>query len=186
MMTCTTDEYVANLYNCLWECLVIAQDCVEKEAQRQKWLYDHKVGAIELRPGDRMLVRLDAFRGQWRKLKNWWGGDFHMVVTRVVDGIPPYVVKNDCTGERKVLHWARLLLWLSDYGEPVRCNLINLSNETPGPAPDQCPPKGSENGDSVLGCSLQYSLELTAYLAVIDDLEHMLSKLGCEVHTGAP
>ena len=52
MMTCTTDEYVANLYNCLRECLVITQDCVEKEAQRQKWLYDHKVGAIELRPGE--------------------------------------------------------------------------------------------------------------------------------------
>ena len=48
MMTHTIDEYVANLYDHLWECLVIVQDCSEKEAWRQKWLYDHKVGAVEL------------------------------------------------------------------------------------------------------------------------------------------
>ena len=70
MMTHTIDEYVANLYDHLWECLVITQDCAEKEARRQKWLYDRKVAAVELRPGDRVLVHLDAFQGQWRKLKN--------------------------------------------------------------------------------------------------------------------
>ena len=48
MMTHTIDEYVANLYDHLWECLVITQDCSEKEARRQKWLYDHKVGPVEL------------------------------------------------------------------------------------------------------------------------------------------
>ena len=133
-----------------------------------------------------MLVHLDAFRGQWRKLKNWWGGDLHTVVTLVEDRIPAYVVKNDRTGKKKVLHRARLLLWLANYGEPVRCNLINLGNEPPGPTPDQCPPKGSNNGNLVLGCSLQYGLDLTAYLAVIDDPERMLSRLGCEVHTGTP
>ena len=61
MMTHTIDEYVANLYDRLQECLVIAQDCAEKEAWRQKWLYDRKVGAIELQPGDHVLVCLDAF-----------------------------------------------------------------------------------------------------------------------------
>ena len=56
------------------------------------------------------------------------------------------------TGKKKVLHWARLLLWLTDYGEPVRCNLINISNRAPGPTPDQCPHEGSENDDSVQSC----------------------------------
>ena len=32
MMTCTIDEYVANLYHHLRESLVITQDCAEKEA----------------------------------------------------------------------------------------------------------------------------------------------------------
>ena len=66
MLTRTIDEYVASLYDRLQESLAIAQDCAAKEAQRQKWLYDHKVGAVELRPGDHVLVRLDAFRGQRR------------------------------------------------------------------------------------------------------------------------
>ena len=48
MMTHTIDKYLANLYDHLLECLVIEQDCAEKEAQRQKQLYDRKVGAIKL------------------------------------------------------------------------------------------------------------------------------------------
>ena len=104
MLTRTIDEYIASLYDCLRDSLAIAQDCAVKEAQRQKRLYDHKVGAVELRPGDHVLVRLDAYRGQRRKLKNWWGDDLHTVVTRVADGIPAYVVKNNRTGKKKVVH----------------------------------------------------------------------------------
>ena len=48
MMTHIIDKYVANLYDHLQECLVITQDCTEKEAQRQKQLYDHKVRAVEM------------------------------------------------------------------------------------------------------------------------------------------
>ena len=106
MLTRTIDEYVASLYDLLRDSLAIARDCAVKEAQRQKWLYDRKVGAIELRPGDHILVRLDAFRGQRRKLKNQWGDDLHTVVTCMADGIPAYVVKNNCTGKKKVVHWA--------------------------------------------------------------------------------
>ena len=185
MLTRTIDKYVASLYNHLQESLAIAQDCAVKEAQRQKRLYDRKVGAIELRPGDHVLVHLDAFRGQRRKLKNRWGDDLHMVVTCMADGIPAYVVKNNCTGKKKVVHRARLLLWLADYGEPVRCNLMDISVVPPGTTTDQYP-QGCEGDNLVPGCSLQYSLDLTMYLAVIDDPEHMSSKLGCEVHAGAP
>ena len=56
MLTHTIDEYVASMYDRLQESLVIAQDCAVKEAQRQKRLYDCKVGAVELRPGDHVLV----------------------------------------------------------------------------------------------------------------------------------
>ena len=186
MLTCTIDEYVASLYDRLWESLAIAHDCAIKEAQRQKRLYNRKVGAIELRPGDHLLVCLDAFRGQRRKLKNRWGDDLHMVVTRVVDGIPAYVVKNNRTGKKKVVHRAQLLLWLADYGEPVGCNLVDISVVSPGTATDQYPPQGCEGDNLVPGCSLQYGLDLTVYLTVIDDPEQMSSKLGCEVCAGAP
>ena len=186
MLTRTIDEYVANLYDRLRESLAIAQDCAVKEAQRQKRLYDRKVGAVELRPGDHVLVCLDAFRGQRKKLKNRWGDDLHTVVTHVADGIPAYVVKNDHTGKKKVVHRARLLLWLGDYGEPVRCNLIDISVVPPGTVTDQYPQRGCEGDNLVPGCRLQYGLDLTVYLTVIDDLEWMSSKLGSEVCAGAP
>ena len=149
-------------------------------------MYDRKVGAVELRPGDHVLVRLDAYRGQRRKLKNQWGDDLHTVVTCVVDGIPAYIVKNNHTGKKKVVHRARLLLWLTNYGEPVRCNLIYISNVPPGTVTDQYPQGGCEGDNPVRGCSLQYGLDLTVYLAVIDNPEWMSSRLGCEVHAGAP
>ena len=173
----TIDEYVASLYDRLWESLVIAQDCAAKEAQRQKQLYDRKVGAIELRPGDHVLVCLYAFRGQRRKLKNWWGDDLHMVVTHVADGIAAYVVKNNRTGKKKVVYQAQLLLWLADYSEPVRCNLVDISVVPPGIVTDQYPPEGCEGDNLVPGCSFQYGLDLTVYLAVIDDPEWMSSRL---------
>ena len=72
-LTRTIDEYVASLYDRLRKSLVIGQDCAIKEAQRQKRLYNRKVGAVELRPGDNVLVRLDAFRGQRRKSRT--GGE---------------------------------------------------------------------------------------------------------------
>ena len=107
-------EYVKALYERLRECLKLAQESATKEANRQKRLYNRRVGAVELRPGDRVLVRLDAFRGQRRKLKNRWGDDIHTMIERKADSIPVYEVKNERTGKKKVLHRARLLLWLAD------------------------------------------------------------------------
>ena len=99
------------------------------EAQRQKRLYDCKAGVVELHPGDKVLVKLDAFRGQWRKLKNRGGDALHTVVKRVVDGIPAYEVENDVNKKRQVLHRARLLLWLAEpEGEPLRMNHILIKS----------------------------------------------------------
>ena len=99
------------------------------EAQRQKRLYDRKAGAVELHPGDKVLVKLDAFRGQWRKLKNRWGDALYTVVKCVADGIPAYEVENDANKKRQVLHWAKLLLWLAEpEGKPLRMNCISIES----------------------------------------------------------
>ena len=102
----TTDEYVTSLYDKLKSVLASARDTAILEAQRQKRLYDRKAGAVELHPGDKVLVKLDAFRGQWQKLKNQWGDTLHTVVKHMVDGIPAYEVKNDVNKKRQVLHRA--------------------------------------------------------------------------------
>ena len=104
--TRTIDDYVLSLYERLKEALPVARDSAIMEAQRQKRHYNRKARAVELQPGDKVLVKLDAFRGQRRKLKNWWSGDLHKAVKRVVDSIPTFVVKNDKTGKKQVLHRA--------------------------------------------------------------------------------
>ena len=110
-----------------------ARDTALLEAQRQKQLYDRKAGAVELHPGDKVLVKLDTFRGQWQKLKNRWGDALYTVVKRVVDGIPAYEVENDANKKRQVLHRARLLLWLVELeGQPLRINCISIESGLTG------------------------------------------------------
>ena len=174
------------LYERLTECLHLTQESASKEAKRQKRLYDRRVAAMELRPGDRVLVHLDAFQGQHRKLKNRWGDDIHTVINRKADGIPVYEVKNERTRKKKVLHWAQLLLWLADYGEPVRCNLIMISDTLPGTVPGQQLEDSGEGLHPVPGDSLQYGLDLTHYMAIIDNPEPMTSRIRHEVCTGIP
>ena len=127
----TTDEYVTSLYDNLKSALASVRDTALLEAQRQKRLYDCKAREVELHPGDK--VKLDAFRGQWRKLKNWWGDALYTVVKRVADGIPANEVENDANKKRQVLHQARLLLWLTELeGEPLRMNRISIESGLTG------------------------------------------------------
>ena len=102
----TTDEYVTSLYDKLKSALALVRDTALLEAQRQKWHYDHRAGAVELHPGDKVLVKLDAFRGERQKLKNWWGDSLYMVVKCMVDGIPAYEVQNNMNKKRQVLYRA--------------------------------------------------------------------------------
>ena len=88
----TTDKYVTSLYDKLKSALASARNTAILEAQRQKRLYDRKARVVELHPGDKVLVKLDAFRGQCQKLKNLWGDALHMVVKHMADGIPAYEV----------------------------------------------------------------------------------------------
>ena len=50
------DEYVANVRDHLKTALQEAQAQSMAEAQRQKWYYDWKIGAIGLKPGNLILV----------------------------------------------------------------------------------------------------------------------------------
>ena len=102
------------------------------------------------------------------------------------DGIPVYEVKNERTGKKKVLHRAWLLLWLADYGEPVRCNLMVISDTLPGTVLGQQLDDSGEGLHPVLGESLQYGLDLTHFRAIIDNPELMTSHIRCEVRTGVP
>ena len=78
-------------------------------------------------------MRLDAYRGQRRKLKNWWGSELPTVVYQVVDGVPAYVIvrDNDQKKREKVIYHACLLLWFADNdsnADRIRLNYLNVTS----------------------------------------------------------
>ena len=119
VITKDIDEYVAILYDRLREAVNKARLNADHEAQRQKRVYDKRA-----RTCDRVLIRLDAYNGMRRKLKNRWNSELHTVVHRVADDVPTYVVERN--GKQQTIHRSRLLLWLAEDDEPVlRANLGN-------------------------------------------------------------
>ena len=98
------DKYVTMLYEHLRAAIGKAKTMAKRETKRFKRIYDQCAGAIALHPGNKVLVHLDSFVGQSRKLKNRWGGQIHTVVHCVADGVPTYVVQNDRNNDEKVLH----------------------------------------------------------------------------------
>ena len=102
-------EYVKALHGRLRNAFKAAHISSNQEAARHKRLYDRRAGAVELRPGDKVLVRLDSYKDANQKLVNRWSSTLHTVVGRIVDDVPAYVIEND-KGKQQVLHWVRLLL----------------------------------------------------------------------------
>ena len=99
----TTDEYVMSLYDKLKSALALGRDTTLLEAQRQKWHYACKGGAVELHPGDKVLVKLDAFRGQTdgempsiRWLNAWQMGYQHMRLKTTRTRKDKYSTGHDC------------------------------------------------------------------------------------------
>ena len=88
------------------------------------------------------------------------------MVTWVADGVPAYVVKNERTGKRKVLHHSRLLLWLADFGEPMWMNRMNTSVTLLGQIPENPLPE-SDDGGPVPG-SVQCGLNLAKLRIIVD------------------
>ena len=85
------DEYIASVWDrlrtTLWE--VQAQSTVE--AYPQKWYYNRKIGTVNLKPGDLVLVKADAFKGN-RKIKERWEKDTWEMVHQIVTDVPSYEV----------------------------------------------------------------------------------------------
>ena len=54
---------------CVGEYMATVHD--QLRAQRQKQYYDQKIGTVDLKPGDLVLVKADAFQERW-KIKDRW------------------------------------------------------------------------------------------------------------------
>ena len=89
----SVDMYMASvrdrLRSTLWE--VQAQSTAE--AHQQKWYYDRKIGTVNLKPGDLVLVKADAWKGK-RKIKDRWEEETWEVVHQIMADVPSYEVMN--------------------------------------------------------------------------------------------
>ena len=90
----SVDMYVASvrdrLRTALWE------------ACQQKLYYNRKIGAVNLKPGNLVLVKAGAWKGK-RKIKDRWEEETWEVVHQIATDIPSYEVMNQCRRSR-VLH----------------------------------------------------------------------------------
>ena len=81
--------YVASvrdqLRSALWE--VQAHSTVE--ACQQKRYYDRKIGTVNLKPGDLVLVKADAWKGK-RKIKDRWDEETGEVSQQIMADVPSY------------------------------------------------------------------------------------------------
>ena len=67
----SVDMYIASVRDRLRSALWEAQAQSTAEACQQKWYYNRKIGAVNLKPGDLVLVKVDAWKGK-RKIKDRW------------------------------------------------------------------------------------------------------------------
>ena len=96
------DVYVASIWDRLRTALQQAQGQLMAEACQQKWYYDRKIGTVNLKPGDLILVKADAFKGK-RKIKDRWEEETWEVVHQITTDVPSYEVMNQ-HGRSQVLH----------------------------------------------------------------------------------
>ena len=111
------DTYVASVRDRLRSALQEVQAQSTTEACQKKWYYNRKVGAVNLKSGDLVLVKADAWKGK-RKIKDRWDEETWEVSRQIATDVPSYVVTNQ-HGWSRVLHQNWLLLVASEVGIPL-------------------------------------------------------------------
>ena len=131
--TKSVDVYVASIRDRLRTTLWEAQAQSTTEACQQKWYYDRKIGAVNLKPGDLVLVKADAWMGK-RKTKDRWEEETWEVVHQITADIPSYKVTNQ-HGWSQVLHQNWLLLVASEIGVPLCMSSCHTWDRCTSPTP---------------------------------------------------
>ena len=110
------DEYIASVWERLRTALLEVQAQSTAEACQQKWFYNRKIGAVNLKPGDLVLVKADAFKGK-RKIKDRWEEETWEVVHQIATDVPSYEVTNQhrkwCILSMKLTSSHHIKGWLS-------------------------------------------------------------------------
>ena len=103
------------------------------EAQWQKWYYDQKIGAMDLKPGNMVLVKANTFKGK-RKIKDRWEDEMCNVVHQIMTAIPSYEVMEQHR-QSCILHQNWLLLISSVTGIPLCVGVCQAWDWCTSPTP---------------------------------------------------
>ena len=125
------DEYIASIQDTLRTALWQMQAQSMAEAHHQKWYYDIKIGTVNLKPGNLVLVKADAFKGK-RKITDRWEEEIWEVVHQIVTDISSYKVMNQ-HGRSCILHQNQFLVIASELAFP--CAWATIMHETGVPVP---------------------------------------------------
>ena len=136
------DEYIDSVWYRLRTTLWELQAQSTAEACWQKWYYDRKIGAVNLKPGDLVLVKADAYKGK-RKIKDMWEEDTWEVVHQIATDIPSYEVMNQ-HGRSCILHQNQLLLIASEVGNPLCTGTHHTWDRCISPTPCKTTSVGGE------------------------------------------
>ena len=115
--TRSVDVYVASVRDQLRSTLQEVQAQSTTEACQQNWYYDRKIGAMNLKPVNLVLVKVDAWKGK-RKIKDRWDEETWEVSWQIMADVPSYEMTNQHRWSW-VLHRNWLLLVASEVGIPL-------------------------------------------------------------------
>ena len=120
-----------------------AQAQLTPEAHQQKWYYEGKIGTMNLKPGDLVLVKADAFKEK-RKIRDRWEEATCKLVHQIMTDIPSYEVTDQCR-RSCILHQNCLLLIASEVGIPLLIGVCHAWDRCTSPTPCKPTSKGSED-----------------------------------------
>ena len=113
------------------------------EACQQKRYYDRKIGTVNLKPGELVLVKVDAWNRK-RKIKDRWEEETWEVVQQITADVPSYEVMNQ-HGWSQVLHQNWLLLIMSEVGIPLCMGNHHTWDRCTGPTPCKTTSTGGDD-----------------------------------------
>ena len=136
------DGYIASVQEWLRNALQEVQTQSTAEARWQKQYYDHKIGAVNLKPGNLVLVKASAFKEK-RKIRDRWEEETCEVVCQIATDVPSYEV-TDQHGRPHILHRNWLLI-VSEVGIPLCIGVHHAWGRCTSPTPCKPTSEGSED-----------------------------------------
>ena len=89
----SVDVYIASVRDGLRSALQEVQAQSTADACQQKQYYNRKIDAVNLKPGNLVLGKADAWKGK-RKIKDRWEEETWKVVGQIAADVPSYKVMN--------------------------------------------------------------------------------------------